>query len=78
MVDAGIRRINVSLDSRDPERFRYITRHGDVSQVLGGITAATRRGARDQDQHGRAEGPQRGRDRADARLVRATRASTCR
>ncbi|MDB5680393.1 MAG: cyclic pyranopterin phosphate synthase MoaA [Sphingomonas bacterium] len=38
--DAGIRRINVSLDSRDPERFRYITRHGDVSQVLDGIAAA--------------------------------------
>ena len=38
--DAGIRRINVSLDSRDPERFRYITRHGDVAQVLDGIAAA--------------------------------------
>lgn len=38
--DAGMRRINVSLDSRDPERFRFITRHGDVGQVLGGIAAA--------------------------------------
>jgi cyclic pyranopterin phosphate synthase len=37
MVDAGIRRVNVSMDSRDPERFRYITRHGDVEQVIGGI-----------------------------------------
>jgi cyclic pyranopterin phosphate synthase len=37
---AGIRRINVSLDSRDPERFRYITRHGNVAQVLDGIAAA--------------------------------------
>jgi cyclic pyranopterin phosphate synthase len=37
---AGIRRINVSLDSRDPERFRYITRHGDLDQVLGGIAVA--------------------------------------
>lgn len=37
---AGIRRVNVSLDSRDPERFRYITRHGDVAQVLAGIAAA--------------------------------------
>ena len=37
---AGIRRINVSLDSRDPDRFRYITRHGDVAQVLDGINAA--------------------------------------
>ncbi|MBA4042035.1 MAG: cyclic pyranopterin phosphate synthase, partial [Sphingobium sp.] len=27
---AGMRRINVSLDSRDPAVFRHITRHGDV------------------------------------------------
>ncbi len=38
--DAGVRRLNVSLDSRDPERFRHITRHGDVAQVLDGIAAA--------------------------------------
>jgi len=40
LVDAGMRRVNVSLDSRDPEKFRFITRHGDVAQVLGGIAAA--------------------------------------
>jgi cyclic pyranopterin phosphate synthase len=40
LVDAGVRRINVSLDSRDPERFRYITRHGDVGQVIHGILSA--------------------------------------
>ena len=40
LFDAGIRRINVSLDSRDPERFRHITRHGDLEQVLAGIEAA--------------------------------------
>lgn len=40
MVDAGIRRINVSLDSLDAGRFRYITRHGDLDQVLRGIAAA--------------------------------------
>jgi cyclic pyranopterin phosphate synthase len=40
MVASGIRRINVSLDSRDPETFRYITRHGDVDRVIGGIFAA--------------------------------------
>jgi GTP 3',8-cyclase len=40
LFDAGVRRINVSLDSRDPERFRHITRHGDVAQVLAGIAAA--------------------------------------
>jgi GTP 3',8-cyclase len=37
---AGLRRINVSLDSRDPERFRFITRVGDVESVLRGIFAA--------------------------------------
>lgn len=42
--DAGIRRINVSLDSLDPERFRYITRQGDLARVLGGIAAARARG----------------------------------
>jgi GTP 3',8-cyclase len=40
LFDAGVRRINVSLDSRDPDRFRHITRHGDVTKVLGGIAAA--------------------------------------
>jgi GTP 3',8-cyclase len=38
--DAGIRRINVSLDTRDPDRFRYITRQGDLDRVLAGIAAA--------------------------------------
>ena len=40
LLAAGIRRVNVSLDSRDPATFRFITRHGDVEQVLGGIAAA--------------------------------------
>lgn len=40
LFDSGIRRINVSLDSRDPERFRHITRRGDLTQVLRGIQAA--------------------------------------
>jgi cyclic pyranopterin phosphate synthase len=44
LFDAGIRRINVSLDSRDPERFRHITRRGDLAQVLGGIDAAASNG----------------------------------
>ena len=41
---AGIRRINVSLDSRDPERFGHITRRGELSQVLRGIEAAASAG----------------------------------
>jgi cyclic pyranopterin phosphate synthase len=40
LYHAGVRRLNVSLDSRDPERFRFITRHGDVSGVLDGIVTA--------------------------------------
>lgn len=43
---AGMRRINVSLDSRDPAVFRHITRHGDVGQVIGGIFAARDAGLR--------------------------------
>jgi cyclic pyranopterin phosphate synthase len=46
LFDAGIRRVNVSLDSRDPERFRHITRRGDLAQVLAGIHAATAAGLR--------------------------------
>lgn len=37
---AGVRRINISLDSLDPERFRRLTRVGDLKQVLAGIDAA--------------------------------------
>lgn len=37
---AGVRRINISLDSLDPDRFRRITRVGDLSKVLRGIEAA--------------------------------------
>lgn len=37
---AGVRRVNVSLDSRDPDRFRHVTRRGDLLQVLRGIAAA--------------------------------------
>ncbi|MFS0736372.1 GTP 3',8-cyclase MoaA [Sphingomonas sp. 1P06PA] len=40
LFDAGIRRINVSLDSRDPDRFRHITRWGDIGVVMNGIAAA--------------------------------------
>jgi GTP 3',8-cyclase len=36
----GVRRINVSLDTLDPDKFRAITRWGDLSVVRGGIDAA--------------------------------------
>jgi cyclic pyranopterin phosphate synthase len=38
--EAGVRRINVSLDSLDPDRFRHITRVGDITKVFAGIEAA--------------------------------------
>lgn len=41
---SGIHRINVSLDSLDKDRFRAITRRGDLDQVLGGIEAARQAG----------------------------------
>ncbi len=44
--DAGLRRVNVSLDSLDPERFRFITRTGDVERVKAGIAAAAAAGLR--------------------------------
>lgn len=46
LVAAGMRRINVSLDSRDPDLFRHITRHGDVGRVIHGIFAARDAGLR--------------------------------
>lgn len=41
--DAGVSRINVSLDSLDPERFRQVTR-GDLEPVLAGLMEARRVG----------------------------------
>lgn len=38
--DSGVRRINVSLDTLDPRKFREITRWGDLDKVLAGIEAA--------------------------------------
>jgi cyclic pyranopterin phosphate synthase len=46
LSEAGIRRVNVSLDSRREDRFRHITRGGDLAQVMAGIDAATSAGLR--------------------------------
>ncbi len=40
LADCGVRRVNVSLDSLDPEKFRRITRGGKLADVLAGIDAA--------------------------------------
>ena len=40
LADAGVKRINVSLDTLKPDLFRTLTRGGDVAKVLDGIAAA--------------------------------------
>ena len=41
---SGIKRLNVSLDSLNPVRFRQIARGGDLAKVLGGIDSALKAG----------------------------------
>ncbi len=40
LADAGVRRINVSLDTLDPDKFHAITRWGHLDKVMAGIDAA--------------------------------------
>ncbi|SCB43320.1 GTP 3',8-cyclase MoaA [Rhizobium multihospitium] len=44
LYESGVRRINVSLDTLDPDKFRAITRWGDFSKVMEGIDAAQKAG----------------------------------
>ncbi|WOH63582.1 GTP 3',8-cyclase MoaA [Bradyrhizobium sp. BWA-3-5] len=44
LSDCGVRRINVSLDTLDAQKFRAITRWGDLDKVLAGIEAAREAG----------------------------------
>ena len=44
LAACGVKRINVSLDTLDANKFRAITRRGDLAQVLRGIDAARRAG----------------------------------
>jgi cyclic pyranopterin phosphate synthase len=46
LVRAGVRRVNVSMDTLDPEGFRAATRWGDLAQVQDGIMAAKAAGLR--------------------------------
>lgn len=41
---AGLHRVNISIDSLDPERFRAVTRGGELDKVLAGIDAALEAG----------------------------------
>jgi GTP 3',8-cyclase len=44
LADSGVKRINVSLDTLDPDRFKAITRWGEFSQVIAGLDAADKAG----------------------------------
>ncbi len=44
LFDAGLKRINISLDTLDPERFRQLARRDGLEQVLDGIHAARKAG----------------------------------
>jgi GTP 3',8-cyclase len=44
LYDAGLRRINISLDTLDPARFREVARRDGLEQVLAGIAAAKKAG----------------------------------
>ena len=44
LFDVGVRRINVSIDTLDPDKFKTITRWGDLSKVMAGLEAAKRAG----------------------------------
>ncbi|WP_265518742.1 GTP 3',8-cyclase MoaA [Nitratireductor luteus] len=44
LADCGVKRINVSIDTLDPEKFRSITRWGHLDRVMRGIEAAAAAG----------------------------------
>lgn len=44
LYDMGVRRVNISLDTLDPAKFKAITRWGNFDQVMAGIEAARKAG----------------------------------
>ncbi|NLG74036.1 MAG: GTP 3',8-cyclase MoaA [Chloroflexi bacterium] len=44
LAEAGLQRVNISLDTLDPEKFRRLTRWGKIEDVLQGIQAAEEAG----------------------------------
>lgn len=46
LAAAGLDAVNISLDTMDPDRFRYITQCGDLAMVMSGIDAAVASGIR--------------------------------
>jgi len=46
LSDAGLMRVNISLDTIDPDKYRYVTRGGDIKDLFRGIEAAQKEGLR--------------------------------
>lgn len=46
LAEAGLMRVNVSLDTLDPEKYRHVTRGGELHSVIMGIEAAQKAGLR--------------------------------
>ena len=44
LIDAGVKRLNISLDTLDPIKYKEITRGGDINKVLNGIEKAKKLG----------------------------------
>jgi cyclic pyranopterin phosphate synthase len=44
LADVGVTRVNISLDTLDANRFKALTRNGDIDKVLNGIDAAQKVG----------------------------------
>ena len=44
LKENGMERINVSLDSLDPDKYREVTKHGDLNKVINGIYTANEEG----------------------------------
>lgn len=44
LKEAGLNRVNISLDTLDPSRFRFIARRGELRKVMEGVEAAAKAG----------------------------------
>ena len=44
LAEAGLNRVNISLDTLDPDKFRILTRGGDIRKVFAGVEAAKEAG----------------------------------
>ena len=78
LADCGVKRVNVSLDTLDPAKFKIITRWGDFDQVMARHRCRGSRRAQDQDQYGGAPRRERGRVRPTSCASATVEASTSR